>query len=108
MTTGGFWGDHGGAREAKEGPRENYCSDTHVSRNQCRANKSRVTPSHPLPSPHQAPKHPDFQNSREVNGGTPLDHGRIAGRPLEFTGGAREDHGRIIGGAREDSGGSKQ
>ena len=86
MTTGGFWGDHGGASEAKGGPRDNYFSDTNVFRSRCRTNKGR------------ARKHPASQNSREEHGGTRVDHGRIVGRPLEFLGGAQEDHGRIIGG----------
>jgi hypothetical protein len=102
MIMGGSWGDHGGAREANEGPRENYCFDTNVFRSQCRANKSRVIPNQPPPTTHHAPEHPASQNSREEHGGTRVDHGRIVERPLEITGGAREDHGRIIGGARED------
>ena len=91
-TTRGARGDHGGAREAKGGRRENYCSDPILFRIRCRAHKSRVSSNHPPPSPHHAPKHPASQSSREG-------HGWTTEGSLEDHWSSQEEHGKTTGGS---------
>jgi hypothetical protein len=90
--TGGSRGDQRGAREAKGGRWENYCSDTVLFRSRYRANKSRVTPNHLPPSPHHAPQDPATQSPREG-------HGWTTEGSLEDDWSSQEEHGKTTGGS---------